>query len=236
MKLLVTRPEYDARRTAAELRRLGHEPVLAPLLRIEPKSADFGPETFAGIIFTSINAARAVADHPRLNEIQHLPVFAVGVRTAEAAREAGFNSVYSADGDAGDLVALIAARCPSNSTLLYLAGEDRAADLGAALSPYGITVRVVEIYRAAAQLVLPSPVLDVVKTGTLDGALHYSRRSAETFVKAMEAAHILAPAVSLVHYCLSAEVALPLVTAGARSVKIAERPEENALLGLLSLD
>ncbi len=49
------------------------------------------------ILATSANGVRALARRSRARD---LPVFAVGPQTAEAAREAGFANVKSADGDA----------------------------------------------------------------------------------------------------------------------------------------
>ena len=42
MRLLVTRPEADAARTAQALRASGHEAVVAPVLRVESIDAKFG--------------------------------------------------------------------------------------------------------------------------------------------------------------------------------------------------
>jgi uroporphyrinogen-III synthase len=109
MRLLVTRPEPDAARTAEVLRAQGHTVLVAPLMRTETIAADFGGP-FAAVLLTSANAARALAAHPRKAELLALPAFAVGARSAEAARDTGFTQVTSADGALGDLVRLIAPR------------------------------------------------------------------------------------------------------------------------------
>ena len=107
MRLLVTRPEADAERTAAALRARGHTVVVAPLLRIEPvEDADIAAGPFAAILVTSANAAPAIARHQRFAELRALPVFAVGGRSAQAMRAAGFADVTSADGDVSDLAPL----------------------------------------------------------------------------------------------------------------------------------
>src|SRR5436305_15154041 len=111
MRLLLTRPEHDAEHTAAVLRAHGHEVLLAPMLRIEPVvPIDFGTDAFAAVVMTSANAARALANHLRRDELQKLPAFVVGRRTAEAARAAGFRDVTSADGNLDELVRVIAPR------------------------------------------------------------------------------------------------------------------------------
>jgi uroporphyrinogen-III synthase len=236
MRLLLTRPQPDGERTAARLRTLGHEAILSPMLRIEALPADFGTGPFAAVVLTSANAARALSGHARRVELLDLPAFVVGRQSAEAARAVGFRSILSADGDVGGLVPLIVAQVGEASLpLLYLAGRDRAADLGAALGGYGLTVRTAIIYRAVAQPTLSAEAQSALSSARLDGALHYSRRTVEAFLSAAERAGLLANARGLVHYCLSMDVAGPLTAAGAFSIKIAARPEENALLELLRL-
>jgi uroporphyrinogen-III synthase len=229
MRLLVTRPEPDAERTAAVLRQMGHAPVIAPVLRIETVAAAFGAGPFAAVIMTSANAARAVAEHPRLGELTGLPVFAVGARTAQAARQAGFAAVASADGGRPELVRLVASRV-QGGRLLYLAGEDRSGDVAGALADQGLAVETVVSYRAVVAQNFARDFRAVLAAGPLDGVLHYSRRSAQAFLAA--AAAVLPAVLKIQHYCLSADVAAPLQAAGA-TVRIAARPEEAALVELL---
>src|SRR5262245_53688472 len=130
MRIMITRPEPDNERTAAQLRALGHDPLLAPVLRVQAvEDAEFGKGPWGAVAITSSNAARAIALHPRRQEIRNLPLFAVGHRTAEAAREAGFAQVESADGDVDALAKLIIDKAPDRRCLLYLAGQDRTGDL-----------------------------------------------------------------------------------------------------------
>src|SRR5262249_54469056 len=158
---------------------------LAPVLRVEiDAQAALGGGPWGAVLITSANAVRAVAEHPRRGELFAVPVFAVGRRSAEAARAAGFAEVASADGGADDLARRVAARAAAgrpNHPLLWLAGEDRAGDLGAALAPHGIDVYTAVVYRAVAETALPAAVRDALAAGTVDGVLHYSRRSADAF-------------------------------------------------------
>src|SRR6476619_3033205 len=64
MRLLLTRPEPDATRTAEALRARGHEVLVAPLLATLTIAAEFaGP--YDGVLITSANAARSLAAPPR---------------------------------------------------------------------------------------------------------------------------------------------------------------------------
>jgi uroporphyrinogen-III synthase len=234
MRLLVTRPDGDVQRTAATLGARGHQVRIAPLLEIEPiPDADVGPPPWQVLVITSANAARAIAVHPKLAELRSLPVLAVGRHSAEAARAAGFTDVTSADGSAGDLARLVAGRFAGGPPLLYLAGTDRARDLAAELTPWGIAVRTVEIYRAHAAKEFPTEVAAALRAGEIEGVLHFSRRSAETFVRCAERAGAVAAALKPRQFCISAAAAEPLARAGAANIRIAAQPDEDALVALI---
>ena len=232
MRLLVTRPEPDATRTAETLRARGHDVLVAPLLATLTIAAEFaGP--YDGVLMTSANAARALTTHPRRNELARLPCVTVGARTEEAARTAGFTNTVSADGALGDLVDLVATKVDRSARLLYLAGEDRAGDLAGDLAKRGIAVETAVVYQAAAAEKLPAHLTEALKHGTLDAALHYSRRSAATLLALAGHSGAMNAVTSLAHYCLSAEVAALLREAGASRIAIAAQPDETSLLGLI---
>ncbi len=236
MRLLLTRPEPDAQRTATALRGRGHEVIVTPLLRIEAVAADLGPGRWDAIVMTSANSCRAIANHPRCNELITCPVFVVGRHSAEAARIASFADVTSADGDAKDLARLLVARFAARDRrLLYLAGEDRAADLAADLASLGVSMKTVVIYRAVKVTDFPLPARDALKSGQIDGVLHFSRRSAEAFLACAESAQHLDEALAAFHYCLSPYVARPLLQAGAATVRVAAQPNEAALIELVGV-
>jgi uroporphyrinogen-III synthase len=234
VRLLVTRPEAEGERTAARLRALGHEVWLAPLLRIEPVTdLAFGSGPWAGVAFTSANAVRAVASHPRLAELTTLCAYTAGARTREAAVAAGFARTLCAEGDVEDLVRLIEANANRLLPILYFAGSERAGDLAAALAPTGRAVETVIAYRARIVSDFDADVRDAIAHRRIEAVLHYSARSAAAFLAAAEAADVIEFAKDAKHFCLSAQVAAPLAAAGARNVSIAAAPNENALIDLI---
>ena len=230
MRLLVTRPEPDNERTAAVVRAQGHDVLLAPLLHIESvANAELGTPPWAAILLTSANGARSLASHPRRDELLALPVLAVGRSSADAALAAGFADVASADGDAGVLARLAARRFAGSALpLLYLAGEDRSGEMAVP----GLTVQTVVVYRAAQASRLPLEVRAALEQNRIDGVLHFSRRSVESYLACSR--DIIGPALRPVHYCLSARAAEPLRLAGASRIAVAARPDEASLLALVT--
>lgn len=232
MRVVVTRPQIDGERTAAALRARGHEVLVAPLMRVEPIDADLAGN-WGAVIVTSANAPVAIAENSARNILVKLPLFAVGQRTAEAAKQAGFADVTSAGGDLRDLVrTLVARRADAKAPLIYLAGEDRAADLLGELFARGIAAEMRVVYRAVA-VPFPPALIEALEAGETDAVMHFSRRSADNYLAGAKQTGIVGPALAVRHFCLSLQVAEPLSGAGAGRIAIAARPEEAALIELL---
>ena len=231
MHVLLTRPEDDAARTAQALTGRGHTVLVAPLMRMETIDGESGGP-FAAVLLTSANAARALAPSARA-ALTRLPAFAVGARTAQAARDAGFTQVESADGALAGLVRLVNARRPVGR-LLYLAGEDRAGDLAGDLAAHGIMVETAVVYRTVPVEALPEDAVLELAAGRIDAVLHYSRRSALILLHLAGKAGLLNATLSLAHYCLSDDVAGVLRESGAGQVFAAAVPTEAALLDLVA--
>jgi uroporphyrinogen-III synthase len=231
MRVLVTRPRPDGERTAATLRGRGYHVLVAPLMQVKPIAAELAGE-WSAVIISSANAVRAL-DAKQIVLLSKLPLFGVGQRSADAAREAGFTNVRSANGDADDLIRLVAAsHADKAATYLYLAGQDRAADVESELARRGIKARTVIVYKNVT-LGYPPELVDALRNRQIDVALHFSRRSAENYVNGAKAAGLGEPAWAPEHFCLSAQVAEPLRAAGIGQIGVAPEPNEAALLAML---
>jgi uroporphyrinogen-III synthase len=203
-------------------------------MQVEPVAADLSGD-WGGVIITSANAPAAIADNPAREALIALPLLAVGQRSAEAARAAGFTEVTSAGGDVRDLLrALATRRLDQVAPLLYLAGEDRSMDLTAELAVHGIAAEMRVVYRAAP-LPFPDELVAALEAGDVQAVLHFSRRSAENYLAGAREAGIAEAALTVRHYCLSAQVAESLEAAGAKRAAVAPRPQEAALIELLPL-
>jgi len=235
--ILVTRPEPDNAATADALRQRGLDVLLAPMLQFEalPIRAD-DEAIYAGVIVTSSNALRAVRSHPLCGRLIDLPVYAVGARTADAARSAGFANVRSADGDVAALRTLITGAVPKRgrkTPLLYLSGSDIRGDLVAGLSSNGIAVTPLVVYRMIPVAELTEAARNGLAGQTIAAVLHYSPRSAAAFVAAIRGAALEIAGLATLQVCLSEAVARVLREAGATRLVVAEKPQETALLDAL---
>lgn len=140
--LIVLRPEPGCGETVAAARRRGLDPVAAPLSAIEPLAWQApDPAGFDGLLAGSANAFRHGGEP--LRQLRSLLVHAVGERTADAARAAGFTV---ASVGARGLQSVLDALVPPLK-LLRLTGEARVA----LAAPPGVELAERVIYRAVAQ-------------------------------------------------------------------------------------
>lgn len=227
MRFLVTRPEPGCSSSAARLAALGHEAIKAPLLREEKlvlPQVDL--ENYAALAVTSARVAGLLAEQFPLAHLRRLTAFAVGDRTANAMREIGLETVFSAGGTAEDLVELIADKV-IGGRVFYPAAEIASFDLGKALQERGLACDTFPIYRMEAVSALPEDVLERLRRENFDGILVYSRRCAEALVEVFNAAGLVDELSNQTVVAISQNAAGPL---GDYSLPVvADEPNENAL-------
>lgn len=123
-KVLILRPQPGAGETAARARALGLEPVVAPLFAVRPLAWSApDPAGFDAVLLTSAHAARHGGDG--LTPFLGLPCYAVGERTAEAARAAGFADIRTGPSDGAALAAM--AEAEGVGSAIHLGGRDHVA-------------------------------------------------------------------------------------------------------------
>lgn len=236
MRVVVTRPEISAAKTAERLKLLGHDPVLLPLSRAlhHPQVAtDALALPHSALIVTSAEALRALGGTDTGLQIDRdIPLFAVGEKTAAAARSAGFSNIQTGSGDGEGLADLIAAKLESpGHPLLYLAGKPRAGSLEKRLEELGLPVRVAEIYEMIPVEYRLAEIDEWLRARPPQAVLLYSRENAFRFFEIFE--HHAASFAETAFLCISTRTADAVPAAFRPHVRIAESPDENALFALL---
>jgi uroporphyrinogen-III synthase len=236
LRALVTRPREEAGSLTAALASRAIEALVEPLIEIHYQGPGQGPEALdlggvQAILCTSANGVRALA---RASGERGVPLLAVGDATAARARAEGFGTVESAGGDIGDLARLAGGLlCPQNGPLLHVAGNVVAGDLVGLLRTQGFSVERRVLYEARAAAVLSSAAVDSLRAGAIAFALFFSPRTAAIFVRLARVAGVeeCCARVTAVSISGAADAALAGLPWHVR--RIAERPNQPALLDAL---
>jgi len=215
LKVLIVRPEPGASASAERARALGLDPIVAPLFTVRPldwRAPD--PADFDAVLITSANAARHAG--PALNAFTRLPCHAVGETSAEAARDAGFADLRIGPSDGAAAVAVM--KADGVRRAFHPCGRDRVA-----LGGDGIEIADCPVYAAEAVEDLPPAAEAAIAEGALI-LVHSPRAGALLGALATEKAHADIAAIS--------DTAAEAAGAGWRSVHVASRPRDEALLEL----
>ncbi|GEO85728.1 MULTISPECIES: uroporphyrinogen-III synthase [Alphaproteobacteria] len=241
MRVLVTRPEPAASRTAAELRRRGHAPLLLPLAAAEYDSDALRTalaRPHAAIAVTSAEALRALAtlpDYPAA--YMDTACFAVGEKTGDAARKLGFSKVFTGNSDGTALARLIMEQVGEAASVdrpvLYLAGSPRAASFETELKALTMPFEVCECYRMRPLAPSSSEIGELLGKGSIDVALLYSSESAHRLFDQTLLAVDPDRFSNTRFLCLSEKVAAAVPEVYSQRTQAAPVPTEASLLSLL---
>lgn len=228
--VLVTRPAAESEALSAALAEAGWRPLLWPLLDVVPRPGAPDANGVQAVILTSANAARAC---PASNlSAQPAHCLCVGEATARAAREAGYCGVEATGGDAEALAAAVRVRLtPADGALLFLRGEQVAADLAAMLREAGFSVREAVVYAAEAATAAPEIVAAALAAGEVAAAMFFSPRSSAVFARLAEPFRAGLGATRAV--AISPRAAEPLSGLGFAAISVAQVPRSDAMLAAL---
>ncbi|TIL72073.1 MAG: uroporphyrinogen-III synthase [Mesorhizobium sp.] len=232
-RVLVTRPEPGASRTAQRLEDLGFKPILLPLTETValPVDPDRVAANAAAVAVTSANAVRH-APKEISAALAGLPCHAVGRRTAQAARAAGVLSVSQGPGDAEALADALAGDY-AGQTIVYLCGRVRYSGFEQRLQSAGVQVRAVETYDTVALDYSDGAVLARLSGLPVEAVLLYSAKAA-TALQALAGRPALRELFKKTcFFALSGRIAAALETVASEQLRVAPEPSEEALLELL---
>lgn len=223
MRIWVTRTAPENSATAERLQALGHDVVSVPVLDVRAVESEPLCATPDAIVFTSGNGVR---HHPIRPEMLDIPVFTVGGRTAEAASEAGYRNVRSAEGNIADLQKLILGELPP-CRLVHFGARDAAGELKGFLGLFGYRVDRRIVY--AAHAVAIRWLLEVrTALPTIDGIVVHSPRAGERVARLLSGTGWTGKI-----WCISEACALRLAGVPGVQIRFAARPDERALIELV---
>jgi uroporphyrinogen-III synthase len=211
-RVLILRPQPGADESAARARALGLEPVVAPLFSVQPVAWELPEGPFEAVLVTSANGAR----HGLRPQLAHLPCYAVGEATAEAARAVGARKVVTGRSDGAAAVALMAPAGVKRA--LHLCGREHIA-----LSHPQVSLERRIVYAAEAAEALSPAARQALDARAV--ALLHSPRAAALFAS-------LVPTRSHLRIAAISPAAAAAAGSGWAEVHIAAEPRDQALLEL----
>jgi len=232
-KILITRPEIDAKETAQILRAKGYDVLCEPMIGItyQKKRLTLSTDDYAGLIFTSRNGVRAFLENC---DNRDLSVFTVGDKTLQDVQDSGFKNVQSASGTVDDLKILLSQNS-SDKPYLYVRGAEISQPLKGSVN--GVQVEEKILYHADIKEEFSNSLMRNLIGAEISDVLFYSKRTAEAFIDIVQKHEDK----NLLHTGLKASKALCLGRSMLEYVSVlpwqdircADHPDQDHLIALL---
>lgn len=214
MRVLLTRPIDDAREEAQHLKAQGLDVIISPASKIETADALPPLEKYAAVLFTSANAVKALQGFLKEGDpLFETPAYCVGAKTAQAARNAGFQNIEEGHGTVDSLLKVIENEQHDGERWVYFSGDIIRHDPEPRLKKLGLTLDHHIVYHARAIPDLSGEAAKALQEKSIDVILFYSPRAVELFVNQVKKAGLDDGIPGFHALCLSADV-------GARARKL----------------
>ncbi|WP_020682435.1 uroporphyrinogen-III synthase [Marinobacterium rhizophilum] len=250
-RILVTRPSHQAQQQAALLRAQGAEPVLLPLLTIEPlaetdaqfmhaKQCVLDLDLYHAVIVVSANAARLGIDlvddyWPQLPLGVHW--MAIGASTAACLRDYGIEAYHSSNGyDSEALLQAPALQQVDDKRILILRGDSGRETLASELQARGARVDQAVLYRRSRPVLERACIESAIYAPPLSAILITSGESLSNLValaKQMGNPEGMAHLQQCPLVVPSQRIATLAYGAGFKQVILASGPDDQNMIGAL---
>ena len=242
---LIIRPQPDANRDVALLKRYGVPALASPSMKGVQQQYELpDPDGFSGIIMTSRNAVDSIKGsvHASTSAWTKLPVFVVGATSAAAARDAGFSNIIIGTGGGAGLVApirryitnRIGKKNIGNLCLFWPSASEISFDMVAALAGHDIVVQRLPVYQMIANHSLDTTIMDRIGEGAIAAVVAMSARSIQIFQKNLDAAGKSCFLAGMVLIAGSAAIAAAAGD-GWQAIYVAQQPRRTRLLAIAIL-
>jgi uroporphyrinogen-III synthase len=221
---LITRPVIDAKQVKEKLGKQEIDSFIEPLLTINyyPNASKvIRPylDSCQAIVATSANAVRAIGYTPK-------KIIAVGEKTAQTAREVGYEDVSVAGGDVDSLEKYIEENLnPKDGVLLYISGDVTSGDF----KPFGFKIMRVVVYSSIPVNDLSDDCQIKLKNKEFDYVVLFSKRTADVFARLAGNYDLK----STICFCLSEKIKQSIESLNFKDIIISKNFDEETVLELV---
>ena len=226
--VLIMRPLEDALPMATILESKGikfsHYPLFTP--HFLPLSPLKNPQA---LIITSKNAIRALEGY---EDLKKMPLYAVGDKTAELAKQKGFLNVSSASGTSQELIKLmIKTGQPDKGIFWHLSGQKVKGNIVESLKIAGFEAKRQIVYSLEDITDLPSSLYNELKNKMISHVIFCSSRTTTVFMSLLKKNKLEKKACQMISLCLSQDIGEKALGLTWKKLWISPKPTMNDLMG-----
>lgn len=204
--ILITRPKKQAKLLAKKLAH--YETIIEPLLEVKKETnIDTSVVDQCKPLAVLITSSNAVFSLSKLNLEKNILIIAVGKKTGEKIRAAGYKNVVCANSSASDLECLaIKILDIKKGPVLYLSGNKVTLDLAKSLNSKGFDAVRINVYKTTYKTELSKTTIQKIRDKSIDEVLIYSLHTGAIFYHLLLKYNLLEYCFDVKLLCLSKKI------------------------------
>ena len=166
------------------------------------------------------------------DELKKIPLYVVGDKTAELAKQTGFLNVSSASGTSQELIQLMIKTAQRDKGMLWhLSGEKVKGNIVESLETAGFEAKRQIVYSIEDAMDLPPSLDDELKNQTISHVIFCSPRTTTVFVNLLKKKKLEKMTCQMICLCLSQDIGEKALSLKWKKLWISPRPNMNDLMG-----
>jgi len=218
--VLITRPKYRAIELAKIIKQEGYKPIISSVLEYKEIKDNYSDiNNYEALVFSSPQGVKVFSKNSMVRDKEAITV---GDKTAEIAKQNGFDKIISASGDNNDLEKLITNKY-KNKRLLHICNEySEISNLDKKI-----------IYKTVPTNNLSNITKDLIISNKINYITILSRKTGEEFIKILKDNNLLTYSLYTPIICISYNSSIPFRESGFSNIAISSKPDVSSIISTL---
>lgn len=228
--ILITRPKKQSKSLLLKLNSHGYQTFHESIYSIKYLKYNLICDKKAYYIFPSLNSVQSLVENKQINKFYDSKIFAIGSKVKEALKQHGCKKIIKTTESSKELTIFLKNSKFKQSKFIYLGSNSINHEFFQKIKKQNIYLEKKTIYKTTPRLKFTKNLIKKIESSEIKAVLLYSLLATENFLKLLSRHDIKLVRKKLKFFCISDRVASPLKSKKFKSVYIANKPNQNAII------
>ena len=233
--ILITRPRVESNIFSKELSKYNIKTCIEPLISFSYYKNIFFEDVSANYIIGSTRSVEVLEKNFSIFKkiLESGKFYVIGVRVKNKLEEIGINNIEGTFDDSFQLIEFLSKKRFNKNPFIYLCSNLFNNNLLKELKNLEINIEQKFLYQTIQKKKLSKVTASLIENEKINSVVLFSSSTAETFIKLIANANLMAKAKNLQFFCLSPGIAKVLKSQQFRYVYFCQSPNQEEMIEML---
>ena len=231
--ILITRPKKQSKSLLLKLNSYGFQTFHESFYSIKYLKYNFIYNKNDYYIFPSLNSVQSLIENKQIKKFYDSKIFAIGSKVKKALIEQGCNNIIKTTEDSNKLSIILKNLKFNNSKFVYLGSNIINHEFFQKMKKQEKFIEKKTIYKTTPRLKFTKKLIEKIESNEISAVLFYSSLATENFLKLSVSHDINLVRKKMKFFCISKRVAAPLRFNKFKSIYVASKPNQSAMIKLV---